>query len=352
VKEHASSLSYRHDDDRLVLTGCLSHDQIDPLDLAMLSHHRVSSMIPVSMRSHNQSLMIDYDIGKRKPLSEWLRIHQVTEERCLHFLLHVVHHLEQLRDEMLVENRCLLQASMIFVDVQLLDAMFIYWPDQLTEAKESDVAYDLHQLCIQLAKFRSDMGSMRTIMRYLEDPLFSLSRLRRKIITLIDQQALSDHTGKTDDRRAGRDLKHRLLRWLPFVGRDRMRESVSDVIHQQGFTIPLLQSGDPVIGVTLEICSEDGRCQEVSVRHSPFIIGRDPQSADWVYDDIRVSRMHAEIKKVQEGYIIRDLGSRNGSYVNGERLVPYTDRILRSQDRIELADLRCTIQIAEAAATR
>jgi pSer/pThr/pTyr-binding forkhead associated (FHA) protein len=35
-------------------------------------------------------------------------------------------------------------------------------------------------------------------------------------------------------------------------------------------------------------------------------------------DDVTVSRMHAKVTKVKKSYILKDLGSLNGTYLNGE----------------------------------
>lgn len=48
-------------------------------------------------------------------------------------------------------------------------------------------------------------------------------------------------------------------------------------------------------------------------------IGRHPDSAVFL-DDITVSRRHSEIVKEAGGYVVRDVGSLNGSYVNRERV--------------------------------
>ena len=49
------------------------------------------------------------------------------------------------------------------------------------------------------------------------------------------------------------------------------------------------------------------------------ILGR-ASEADLVFDDISVSRRHAEITSTPLGYVVRDLGSTNGTYVNGVRV--------------------------------
>lgn len=58
--------------------------------------------------------------------------------------------------------------------------------------------------------------------------------------------------------------------------------------------------------------------------------------ADVVLDNPYVSRRHAEIQRQDQGYRIRDLASRNGTFVNGAR-VPEDGIWLKTGDRIELA---------------
>lgn len=56
-------------------------------------------------------------------------------------------------------------------------------------------------------------------------------------------------------------------------------------------------------------------------------VGRHPES-DVFLDDITVSRRHVELTRAPVGYVVRDTGSLNGTYVNGERIdgeVPLTN---------------------------
>jgi FHA domain/zinc-ribbon domain len=47
--------------------------------------------------------------------------------------------------------------------------------------------------------------------------------------------------------------------------------------------------------------------------------GRHPES-DIFLDDVTVSRRHAEIVRNGNGYVVRDVGSLNGTYLNRERV--------------------------------
>jgi hypothetical protein len=51
-----------------------------------------------------------------------------------------------------------------------------------------------------------------------------------------------------------------------------------------------------------------------------LVLGRDQASADLVIDDPGVSRRHARVLADGGGVVVEDLGSSNGTYVNGERI--------------------------------
>lgn len=66
-----------------------------------------------------------------------------------------------------------------------------------------------------------------------------------------------------------------------------------------------------------------------------IIIGRDV-NADVVVNIAEVSRRHARMRMEASGFVIEDLGSTNGTFVNGQRLTgPY---VLRPGERIQLGE--------------
>ena len=65
-------------------------------------------------------------------------------------------------------------------------------------------------------------------------------------------------------------------------------------------------------------------------------VGRHPDSEIFL-DDITVSRRHAEFERSADGYVVRDVGSLNGTYVNRERIdeVP-----LSSGDEVQIGKFK------------
>ena len=64
--------------------------------------------------------------------------------------------------------------------------------------------------------------------------------------------------------------------------------------------------------------------------------GRSPD-ADVFLDDVTVSRRHALFERTPDGYVARDLGSLNGTYVNKERITEVT---LQTGDEVQIGKFR------------
>jgi len=68
------------------------------------------------------------------------------------------------------------------------------------------------------------------------------------------------------------------------------------------------------------------------INKSKLTIGRNLES-DIFLDDITVSRKHAVLKRSGNDFLIKDLGSLNGSYVNGEIV---DNVVLKNGDRVQI----------------
>ncbi len=76
----------------------------------------------------------------------------------------------------------------------------------------------------------------------------------------------------------------------------------------------------------LRLISHDGPPQAIRLGEQPLLIGREPE-CDICLPDVGVSRRHARIRPHEGGYAMEDLGSKNGTQVNGQ-----TTRFARLRD--------------------
>ncbi|MEE8164340.1 MAG: adenylate/guanylate cyclase domain-containing protein [Myxococcota bacterium] len=86
---------------------------------------------------------------------------------------------------------------------------------------------------------------------------------------------------------------------------------------------------------------QESRDRVFTIGDRPIVIGRAPDS-DLLIDHESISRQHCRIAHQDEGWVLRDLGSKNGSRVN---TFPIDEQLLQNGDRLDLGTIRLYVEI-------
>jgi len=98
----------------------------------------------------------------------------------------------------------------------------------------------------------------------------------------------------------------------------------------------------PLVRLTGDVQGEKRACLvviagahlgEIFPVESEIIIGRDPDASLRLAEDEGVSRRHARVTPMSEGAFLTDLGSANGTFVDGEKV---TERVLKEGMKIRV----------------
>lgn len=93
----------------------------------------------------------------------------------------------------------------------------------------------------------------------------------------------------------------------------------------------------------LLIHSPEGKTQALPLTHARYTVGRSSASELCYPDDAGLSRQHFALEQQGDQWVVRDLGSKNGTFVNGVRiadthLLGRNDRITAGHLMLEFAD--------------
>jgi signal transduction histidine kinase len=83
---------------------------------------------------------------------------------------------------------------------------------------------------------------------------------------------------------------------------------------------------------TLFVMQGRDRGKRFDVRGESFTLGRDATNRVQL-NDSEISRRHAEIRRTDDGILVADLASSNGTFVNTEKI---TERLLKNGDRVQI----------------
>lgn len=56
-----------------------------------------------------------------------------------------------------------------------------------------------------------------------------------------------------------------------------------------------------------------------------------------------VSRRHCKIHQRDSNYLVEDVGSANGTFLNGSRLTPYLPHVLKDRDRLQVGHIKLRV---------
>ena len=85
---------------------------------------------------------------------------------------------------------------------------------------------------------------------------------------------------------------------------------------------------------------EPERYPLICIQGKILIVGKTRGQADILLPDPAVNRLHERLEKRQESFYVRDMNSRNGTYVNGTRLKPQEEAEIRDGDTVMFANVR------------
>ena len=92
-----------------------------------------------------------------------------------------------------------------------------------------------------------------------------------------------------------------------------------------------------VMGAYLEVWTTAGR-ELVALEAGRLTLGADPTNDLALPADPTLSRLHAALERYGAGWCVRDLDSRNGTFVNGQRV--WRERPLRPGDELRVGATR------------
>ncbi len=133
--------------------------------------------------------------------------------------------------------------------------------------------------------------------------------------------------------------EHAKIEGYLFVGPVEVEIFEGTTLKAGRFTVEAEVREDADGGFLAELVLTDGR--RVQIGAEPLVIGRLPECGV-VLADSNVSRRHAELRRAGDSVVLTDLGSTNGTRVNG---APIRERVLVSGDEVSVGSTRLIFEM-------
>lgn len=85
--------------------------------------------------------------------------------------------------------------------------------------------------------------------------------------------------------------------------------------------------------------------EKIVISKDKFVLGRLKNYVDYTIESNLVGKVHAEIIRNGDSYYIKDLNSKNGTYVNNEKIPSNEEHAIKENDRIRFANMEYIFKV-------
>lgn len=329
----------------------LQSKQLVPYQLQMLLNNKIPQLLNMELDSKNDSYQLQYDLSSRRRLFQMLQ----TSPPSIHLFYEMAFRLVQtIADSsmyMLNEEQYILHSDFIFCGRDVADLYLCYLPLLSTYSVriKDQLRLLLLKMLASIDSLSGDSDGILKIIKILQEEDYLIPTLKNVLKDAWMKQAITTdkpifHVHNATEKE-DIESNRRLQIWVKIKSLwNKQKEfkthpikSISIVSKPiTGVTEMLVKKQETTQGELQIVVNKYGVEEAIDFLDDRFIIGRNQSGVHYMDTTEGISRVHCEIVKSKDTLEVRDLGSLNGSYLNGELLVPYKSYPFKYGDLLKI----------------
>ena len=98
--------------------------------------------------------------------------------------------------------------------------------------------------------------------------------------------------------------------------------------------------GSETLGIPSGVLVNSKTGEKIIINKPEFAIGKERSRVDYcISNDNSVSRLHLKVRVRAGKCFIVDMGSKNGTYINGNKLTPNQEVMIQNGDKLEISHI-------------
>ena len=346
--------------DYLMLTSdkAIQSEELSDLEIGMLTYNDIPGVASFRIEKQNTQVRFLYKKSGKKRLSEWISQYNPSLDDRILLLQKIINIIKDCPRYLLSVNRLAIEPDWIWIGENQEDIAIIYIPLDRVRSKN-----DIDESFARLFLFI--FGSFNQA-RGLVDNFLSGKRTYMEGEKILENHTINPSTNYEIDQSSSHvqsiieeTSSTQFMDWLkPLFIKNKNKSKPTNITTEikpnvsDSFVISPKRDLAPTQFLTnafdthniIDFGSlewENGGVKHFStLEGTKFIIGRTEDANLTLYEN-GISRRHAEI---EHGCKLTDLGSKNGTFLNGERLIPFKQYAIDNGDRIMFSTIECVFK--------
>lgn len=336
----------------VVSLDLLQSKRVVPHQLQMLLNNQIPQLLSVQLDSNNDIYQLQYDLTSKKRLFQTLQTCPPTIQLFYEMAYRLVQTIADSSMYMLNEEQYILHSDFIYCGKDVGDLYICYLPLHTTYSVriEDQLRLLLLRMLASVDSLYSDNDRILQLIHILQDEDYLIPNLKnvlkdawmRQDIPADKSSALIKNVTNKEEILTNNNSQHIWLKIKSLLNKKSGSKAHSVKIETtvqkaiSGVTEMLVIKEDTNPEEVQVVISKKGADEVIPFLEDRFIIGRHQSGVHYVDATEGISRVHCEFVKSSDSIEVRDLGSLNGSYLNGELLVPYKSYLFNYGDLLRI----------------
>ena len=336
--------------------------------LRMLQENHIPKLLSMVAEEVNGIPILRYDITMKRRLIQMMLIEPPDSDQVIELGYQLVKAISDCKEYMLSENGFVLHEDLLFVGRGLFDLQLIYLP--VEGIRKRPVTEELRTILLRLMSMvQGPIPKQWTaLMGVLSQEPYSLQHLKHVLKQIRLKEPLKDiveASSTTQTRKSWKwgqiwcKLKLPSKLKLSKQQNKRIQKTQNKSDSPSNIKANLHAKIPPPLSGKTEVLAKPAAIDQMPIRfvflcngenqhyvmtEANFLIGRNHSGVHYSDSSDGVSRIHCEISKTDAGLEVKDLGSLNGTSLNGEQLVPYKSYPFKFGDVLQVVQTQVRLE--------
>lgn len=370
-------ISYKKDGNSNIMIAKNIEIEKDNYKFQMIINNEIEGIVPVSVKTVNNADELYYQITSMISLENMHAGKKMSKEELCLLIKDIEILAEKMKEYLLDINDIMFAPEFIYIKKQTGKHSFCY-----IFQKNKSFQEELRKLFGKILEYidyedKNAVLIAYEIQRIVTSDDFTIGDLVNcvkenveKFIAVTEKNKIKEELSGVESR-VEEDIvetelgKNGLLKNLPTIFRRRSRykneeELTKNMLYEDDFVkmpsnikkdtelladceTTLLTEERTLVSITLRSIDLE-KAIDITPIKFPCVIGKSRKNCDFLINNPVISRVHVKITENISGYLIEDLNSTNGTFVNGMRLVPQSPIKINIGDKITLADMEFIVE--------
>ncbi|MGG7179423.1 FHA domain-containing protein [Clostridium paraputrificum] len=322
------------DNRKMLQIMCKTIDTVE-YQVKMINFNKELPFIEIDVLTMNDNNTLSYDITDYHKLTEAIKKGEISLQVLLDLLLTLVSTLVNLNNYFLNLNNVYLNEENIYFSTFTKEIRVIYLPlrEELKNpfTNQKIVILNLLVACKSLGGNNEELDM--AIME-VRDDIGTLYSLKNHLEKIKDEEVIL----KTDEVvQVKPTFKEKLFSGTKNVVKNNIIKKETTKNEETGNKVSIFEV------FTLVIFEENNK-RIINLDKDAYLLGRLEGAVDIAIKNSSIGRIHGRIEKDDYYYYFIDLNSKNGSFLNGERLISNKKYRLEKGSQIKLANITMYIE--------